>query len=132
MIFNWKNIKVHNRWNRIWNENVRKYTALSLFSLPLYYERDTKKRKGSTVAVHFRSRFGFIVGGGVAPTQDLCFHSKTVFLVFKSDMIVVGMVFFGGGEEHAKKGVLAKKWAMNKIICFHSKTVLLVHIYNDT
>ena len=37
------------------------------------------------------------------------FHSKTVFLVFKSDMIVVGMVFFGGGEEHAKKGVLAKK-----------------------
>ena len=29
-------------------------------------------------------------------------------------------------REHAKKGVLAKKLAINKIICFHSKKVLLV------
>mgnify|MGYP001436599604 CR=1 FL=1 len=49
-------------------------------------------------------------GGGIAPTKDLCFHSKTVLLVFKSDRIVVGMVFGGGVlTEHAKKGVLGKK-----------------------
>ena len=30
---------------------------------------------------------------------ELCFHSKTVLLVFKSDRIVVGMVFREGGGE---------------------------------
>ena len=43
---------------------------------------------------------------------------------------VVGLLFVwclrGGGGEHRKKGVLAKNWAINKLICFHSKTVLLV------
>ena len=39
---------------------------------------------------------------------EFCFHSKTVSFVFKSDRIVVGMVF-GEGGGHAKKGVLAKK-----------------------
>ena len=46
---------------------------------------------------------------------------RPTLLVFKSDRIVVGMVFGGGGM-----GMLGKKWARNKIICFHSKTVLLV------
>ena len=36
------------------------------------------------------------------------------------------MVLRGVEVEHAKKGVIAKKEAMNKNICFHSKTVLLV------
>ena len=50
-----------------------------------------------------------------------------VLLIFKSDRIVVGMVFGGGGEGICGKGsVLAKKWAINKIVCCHSKTVLLV------
>ena len=49
---------------------------------------------------------------------ELCFHCC---------WYVVFFCFFGGGErEHAKKGVLAKKWIITKIICFHSKTVLLV------
>ena len=42
--------------------------------------------------------------------KSLCFTSRS-FLVCLCD---------------AKKGVLAKKWTINKIICFHSKTVLLV------
>ena len=40
---------------------------------------------------------------------ELCFHLKTVLLVFKSDRNVVCMVFFFEGGGHAKKEVLAKK-----------------------
>jgi hypothetical protein len=43
----------------------------------------------------------------------LCFHSKTVILVYKSDRIVVGMVFGGRGgggrEGTCEKGSVSEK-----------------------
>ena len=43
--------------------------------------------------------------------------------LFYDFIFLMSFVFI---QKHAKKGVLAKKWAINKIICFHSKIVLLV------
>ena len=40
-----------------------------------------------------------------------------------SNRLVVGICL---EVRHAKKRVIVKKGAINKIICFHSKTVLLV------
>ena len=40
--------------------------------------------------------------------MGVCFHSKTVLLVVKSDRIVVGMVYGGGGGTCAKGRVSEK------------------------
>ena len=52
------------------------------------------------------------------PKKKIIFFSKTVLLVFKSDRIVVGMVFGGEGGENIQKGSVSNKWKKNSLTCF--------------